>query len=470
MNRKPNRSHQGGPPSKGRKQKSPFSGWSILLWLIMLAIVVPWIWSLMQGNGGAVQISYSKFTEDVKAGQVSQVTITGDTIQGELNKPATKTIQGGLFSGSQTIKYTTFTTYVPIFGDNQLLNTLRQNGVEIVTQPQSNFPWGVILLNAIPFLLLLGIGYYFLTRMRSQGQNIFSMGKSRAKLYDRKKEGITFDDVAGIQRTKRELEEIIEYLKAPIKFQRLGGKIPKGVLLVGPPGTGKTLLARAVAGEANVPFFNITGSDFMEMFVGVGASRVRDLFQEAKKAAPSIIFIDELDSIGRRRGAGLGGGHDERELPERDRYVYSQEYMLDRLAVMMGGRAAEQLVLNTSTSGAENDLKQATRLARKMVLDWGMSERLGHIALGGAKEQVFLGEELTQRREYSESTASEVDEEITAILDEAYTRARNTLQKNRKGLDRLADELIEKEEIPGERVMEILKEVDLVANRKNGKE
>lgn len=646
MNRKPNGYNQGGPPSKKGKQKSPFSGWSILLWLIMLAIVVPWIWSLVQGNGGAVQISYSKFTQDVKAGQVSQVTITGDTIQGELNKPATKTVQGGLFSGSQTIKYTTFTTYVPTFGDNQLLSTLRQNNVEIVTQPQSGFPWGVILLNAVPFLLLLGVGYYFLTRMRSQGQNIFSMGKSRAKLYDRRKEGITFDDVAGIQRTKRELEEIIEYLKAPIKFQRLGGKIPKGVLLVGPPGTGKTLLARAVAGEANVPFFNITGSDFMEMFVGVGASRVRDLFQEAKKAAPSIIFIDELDSIGRRRGAGLGGGHDEREqtlnqmlseldgfepnenvivmaatnrpdildpallrpgrfdrritvelptlkdrveilkihsrnkplgddvdleriargtpgfsgadlenilneaaliaagrskrkinredieeardkvmmglereslaltdeecrllayhegghavvaavlpyadpihkvtivprgramgvtqqLPERDRYVYSQEYMLDRLAVMMGGRAAEQLVLNTSTSGAENDLKQATRLARKMVLDWGMSERLGHIALGGAKEQVFLGEELTQRREYSESTASEVDEEITTILDEAYNRARSTLQKNREGLDHLADELIDKEEIPGERVMEILKEVDLVASRKNGKE
>jgi len=612
----------------------------------MLAIIVPWIVSLVQGNGGAVQISYSKFTEDVKAGQVSQVTITGDTIHGKLNKPATKNVQGGLFSGSQTIKYTTFTTYVPTFGDNQLLNTLRQNNVEIVTQPQSSFPWGVILLNALPFLLLLGVGYYFLTRMRSQGQNIFSMGKSGAKLYDRKKEGITFDDVAGIQSTKRELAEIIEYLKSPIKFQRLGGKIPKGVLLVGPPGTGKTLLARAVAGEANVPFFNITGSDFMEMFVGVGASRVRDLFQEAKKAAPSIIFIDELDSIGRRRGAGLGGGHDEREqtlnqmlseldgfepnenvivmaatnrpdildpallrpgrfdrritvelptlkdrveilkihsrdkplgddvdleriargtpgfsgadlenilneaaliaagkskreinrediedardkvimgleretlaltdeecrllayhegghavvaavlpyadpihkvtivprgramgvtqqLPERDRYVYSQEYMLDRLAVMMGGRAAEQLVLNTSTSGAENDLKQATRLARKMVLDWGMSERLGHIALGGAKEQVFLGEELTQRREYSESTASEVDEEITAILDEAYTRARNTLQKNRKGLDHLADELIEKEEIPGERVMEIIKEVDLVTSRKNGRE
>jgi len=200
----------------------------------LLSIVVPWIWSLVQGNSRAIQINYTKFTKDVKADQVSQVTITGDKIQGELNKSATKTVQGGLFSGCQSIKYTSFITYVPTFGDNQLLGTLRQDNIEIVTQPQQSFLWGVILLNAIPFLLLLGVGYYFLTRMRSQGQNIFS----------------------------------------------------------------------------NVPFFNITGLDFMEMFVGVGASSVRNLFQEAKKAAPSIISIDELDSNERRRGAGLGGGHD----------------------------------------------------------------------------------------------------------------------------------------------------------------
>jgi cell division protease FtsH len=428
------------------------------------------------------------------------------------------------------------------------------------------------------------------------------------------------------------LREIIAFLKHPERFQRLGGEIPTGVLLVGPPGTGKTLLARAVAGEAEVPFFSITGSNFMEMFVGVGASRVRDLFEEAKKASPAIVFIDELDSIGRRRGAGVGGGHDEREqtlnqllaemdgfephedvivvgatnrpdildqallrpgrfdrritvdlptlrdrekiltihardktlaenvnleqiargtpgfsgadlenllneaallaarqdkdaigqedieeardkvmmgleresvaltdeecellayhegghavlaavlphadpihkvtivprgramgvtqqLPERERYLYRREYMLDRLAVMMGGRASEDVVLDTHTSGAEDDLKQATRLARKMVLSWGMSEKLGHMAFGGRQEQVFLGEEIAQRREYSEQTARDVDEEIRSILERAYEHAVSTLKEHRDALDRLAKALLEKEEISGEEVVEII--------------
>jgi cell division protease FtsH len=451
-------------------------------------------------------------------------------------------------------------------------------------------------------------------------------------LYDRAQEHITFDDVAGARGAKNELVEVIEFLRDPAKFEKLGGEIPKGVLLVGPPGTGKTLLARAVAGEADVPFFSITGSDFMEMFVGVGASRVRDLFEEAKKASPAIIFIDELDSIGRRRGAGLGGGHDEREqtlnqllsemdgfepnldviimaatnrpdildpallrpgrfdrritvdlptlkdreeilkihsrnkpldsgvdleriargtpgfsgadlenllneaallaarkgknviqmddiedardkivlglergnltlseeecrllayhegghavvaaftphadpihkvtivprgmamgvtqqLPEKEKYIYSREYILDRLAVMMGGRAAEELVLDTSTSGAENDLKQATHLARKMILDWGMSEKFKQVAYGGQREQVFLGEEITQRREYSETTAHEVDKETRKILSEAYEHAQDVLSEHRDGLDRLVEVLLEDEVVSGDRVLEIL--------------
>ncbi len=460
-----------------------------------------------------------------------------------------------------------------------------------------------------------------------------AVGKSRAHLYRRSKESITFKDVAGAQGAKRELEEIVEFLRDPSRFQKLGGTIPKGVLLVGPPGTGKTLLARAVAGEANVPFFSITGSDFMEMFVGVGASRVRDLFEEAKKASPAIIFIDELDSIGRRRGAGIGGGHDEREqtlnqllsemdgfepnediivmaatnrpdildpallrpgrfdrhvtvdlptlkdrldilkihsrnkplaadvdlegiargtpgfsgadlenllneaallaarkgkdkiqmediedardkvmlglergnlglskeeykllayhegghaivavftpnaeplhkvtivprghamgvtqqLPEREKYIYPREYILDRLAVMMGGRVAEELVMGTATSGAENDLKQATQLARKMVLDWGMSEKFRQTAYGGPHEQVFLGEEIAQRREYSETTAYEIDQEVKKILNEAYEHAQKILTEHREGLDQLVNMLLEHEEVSGQEVQQLLK-------------
>jgi cell division protease FtsH len=513
-----------------------------------------------------------------------------------------------------------------------LLPLLESHGVTIDAQPAPDSSWIGSLLYFLPVLLLIGVGYMFFSQMRNQGQQIFSVGKSRAKLYERREERTTFDDVAGAKGAKAELEEIIEYLRQPDRFESLGGETPKGVLLVGPPGTGKTLLARAVAGEADVPFFSITGSDFMEMFVGVGASRVRDLFREAKRAAPSIIFIDELDSIGRRRGAGLGGGHDEREqtlnqllseldgfepnenviviaatnrpdildpallrpgrfdrritvdlptarsrvailkiharnkpladdvdleeiargvpgfsgadlrnmlneaallaarqhkeviepedieeardkilmglkreglvlteeecrliayheaghaliaavlpqadpihkvtivprgqamgvtqqLPEREKYIYPREYMLDRLAVMMGGRAAEEMVFQTATSGAGNDLIQATQLARKMVLDWGMSERLGRVAWGKDRDEVFLGEEIAHRREYSETTAREIDEEVKSILDEAYQRAAASLQKYREELDRIAEVLLQKEEITGQEVLDLI--------------
>jgi cell division protease FtsH len=575
------------------------------------------------------QLSYSTFREQLEIGNVEKVTVEGEKISGQFKKPIE--VKG---PDKKTVSYHDFYTYLPSFGDDKLLTLLQAQKVDIVAEPKRDVSWwGTLLTGFLPFLLLIGLGILLFRRFQGGlGQGIFSMGGSRARLYDRGKEKVTFDNVAGAHGAKTELQEIIEFLRDPSRFKRLGGRIPKGVLLVGPPGTGKTLLARAVAGEADVPFFSITGSDFMEVFVGVGASRVRSMFTDAKKVAPSIIFIDELDSIGRQRGAGIGGGHDEREqtlnqilseldgfepnqnlivmaatnrpdildsallrpgrfdrritvdlpslkdrleilkiharnkplaqdvdleevargtpgfsgadlenllneaailagrknkerietkdineatdkvimglereniaitdeerrilayheaghsvvavvlpnadpihkvtivprgmamgatqqLPEREKYIYPKEYMLDRLAVMMGGRAAEELVQHTATSGAADDLKQATRLARKMVLEWGMSKSLGQMAVGDGHENVFLGHEIAQRREYSEATAREVDEEIKRILAEAYDRAVQVLQKHRDGLDRVAQELFEKEEIPGKEVVELV--------------
>lgn len=614
----------------GDQRRSPMGRSRSIIWFVLLFLIGFWVWSLFGGFDDRTEISYTIFREQVQGGNVSQVTVSGEEITGTLEEPAEITIS--TVGGESTVEYTNFVTYLPSFGDEELFSLLRENEVQINTQPAQEFSFVTLLINFLPFLLLIGIGFLFFRRMQGQGQDIFSMGRSRAKLYDQEQERTTFEDVAGAHGAKRELQEIIGFLKDPTTFQRLGGEIPKGVLLVGPPGTGKTLLARAVAGEASVPFFNITGSDFMEMFVGVGASRVRDMFEDAKKASPSIIFIDELDSIGRTRGAGIGGGHDEREqtlnqllneldgfepkesvivmaatnrpdildpallrpgrfdrritvnlptlkdreeilrihsrnkplaedvnleriargtpgfsgadlenmlneaallaarkdkdaiededmeeardkvlmglereslalteeelrtlayheaghavvaavlphadpihkvtivprgramgvtqqLPERERYIYPKEYMLDRLAVMMGGRASESANLYTMTSGAENDLKQATKLARKMVVEWGMSERLGHQALEGGTEQVFLGEELAKRREYSESTAQIIDEEVKTILEAAFQRAKATLGEHQEGLERLVEELLDKEEIPGHQVLEIL--------------
>jgi len=618
-------------PLRQRLQRPGCSFGSIIIWALLGLALASLFWGPLSNRlNNRTEIFYSTFREHVEAGRVERVTVQGQQIHGQLTESAEKTTEGG-----ETVTYEQFVTTLPSFGDDELLSVLRSQGVEVETQPESNFSWGTLLINLLPLLLLGGLVYLVFSRMQGQGQDalsIFQMRESQAELYDRRKERTTFDDVAGLQGPKTELREIIAFLKHPERFQRLGGEIPTGVLLVGPPGTGKTLLARAVAGEAEVPFFSITGSNFMEMFVGVGASRVRDLFDEAKKASPAIVFIDELDSIGRRRGAGVGGGHDEREqtlnqllaemdgfephedvivvgatnrpdildhallrpgrfdrritvdlptlrdrekildihardktlaeevnleqiargtpgfsgadlenllneaallaarqdkdaieqedieeardkvmmgleresvaltdeecellayhegghavlaavlphadpihkvtivprgramgvtqqLPERERYLYRREYMLDRLAVMMGGRASEDVVLGTHTSGAEDDLKQATQLARKMVLSWGMSEKLGHMAFGGRQEQVFLGEEIAQRREYSEQTARDVDEEIRSILERAYNHAVSTLKEHRDALDRLAEALLEKEEISGEEVVEII--------------
>jgi cell division protease FtsH len=605
--------------------------WVFALWLMLVLALSPWVARQLGFGATTQEISYSVFRKEVVRGNVVQITVSGEEITGELDEPASVELEEG-----QSNTYTRFVTYLPSFGDDELLSLLETHAVEVRTEPELAFSWGSLLLNLLPWVFLLGVGYIFVRRMQAQGQSIFSMQQSQAKLYDRREEGTTFDDVAGADAAKTELVEIVEFLKNPDRFQRLGGEMPRGYLLVGPPGTGKTLLARAVAGEAEVPFFSITGSDFMEMFVGVGASRVRNLFQEAKDTAPSIIFIDELDSIGRRRGAGLGGGHDEREqtlnqllseldgfetnegvivmaatnrpdildpallrpgrfdrritvdrptkdsrmailkihargkplgddvdleriargtpgfsgadlenllneaallaarrdadqiegedieeardkilmglerenmaltdeeckmlavhesghaitavvlphadpvhkvtivprgqamgvtqqLPEGDRYVYSREYLLDRLAVMMGGRAAEILVFDTATSGAADDLKQATRLARRMVLSWGMSKRLQHMALDEQREQVFLGEEIAQRRDFSEATAELVDDEIQKILSQAFVRATEVLTEHRKGLDKLTAMLIEHEELSGERVVELIETLD----------
>jgi cell division protease FtsH len=621
---------QGPGQQPGRGPDPPFGGniRSMIIWIIFLPLMLVLFFNLFNRTPNVAEISYSTFLEELNKGNVKQVVIQGNDIFGEFKSPYT--VKG---TGKNKIQDTQFNTLVPSFGDPQLLQALEDQKIDITAKPSKNFSLGSMLLSFLPLLLLVWLGMSVFRRFRADGgQNIFSIGKSRARLYTPDKPKVTFEDVAGLKGTKEELREIIEFLKDPSKFHRLGGKAPKGVLLVGPPGTGKTLIARAVAGEAGVPFFNLSGSDFIEVFVGVGAARVRDLFDKAKRTSPSIIFIDELDSIGRKRGAGLGGGNDEREqtlnmllsemdgfepsenvivvaatnrpdvldpallrpgrfdlrvtvdmptmkdraeilrihsrgkplapdvdlqklarstagfsgadlenllnegallsarrnkkrigwreiedsrdkivmglerenmalteddrrliayheaghavvasvvpnadpvnkvtivprgiamgyteqLPEGERYIYPREYILDRMAVMLGGRAAEELTLKTATSGSENDLKVATRMARKMVLDWGMSERLGHVAFGDQRGQIFLGEEIAERREYSETTAREVDEEVKRFVNEAYERAAGILETNAEALHKVAALLVEKEEIKGEDVYRIV--------------
>ena len=597
--------------------------WGIILLLILLLFG----WQTYLRMVQVQQIPYTTFVEHLENSNVQEVTVQGDEIEGTLKEPAQ---MKGRDSGK--IEYTSFVTYVPSFGDPDLLKTLREHRVEVQTLPERDGSFWTSIILLLPFLFLIFVGYMQYKRMQGQSGGLFSIGKSQAKKYDRSQEDTTFEDVAGSQGAKTELQEVVSFLKEPGRIRSLGGKVPKGVMLVGPPGTGKTLLARAVAGEADVPFFSITGSDFMEMFVGVGAKRVRSLFEDAKKNAPSIIFIDEIDAIGRSRGAGLGGGHDEREqtlnqllseldgfeanqdvivmcatnrpdildpalmrpgrfdrrimvdlpntqdrkdiltiyarnkkfdedvdldrlargtpgfsgadlenmlneaallaarkeaetisnqvieeardkilmglvrqglsmtedekrivayhesghaivgaqlpradpihkvsivprtqsmgvtqqLPENEKYIFDRSYLLDRLAVMMGGRAAEVLVFDTATSGAGNDLQQATQMARRMVLEWGMSGRFEHMALGSKGEQVFLGEELGKPREYSESTAQDVDNEVESLLNEAYTKAEKLLSSKREVMDRLAEKLIAEDEVPGEEVYALL--------------
>ncbi len=265
----------------------------MIVWIVLLTLALFWAWNLLDTRNLA-QISYSEFRQQLRGGNVESVTVSGQRIEGMLTSPSSRVTEQG-----DTAQFSEFLTHLPSFGDDELLAMLEEQNVDVEIQPESDFTWWPVLLMGVPFILFLLLGYAFFSRMQNQGQSLFSIKKSKAKLYDQEEAKTTFDDVAGCESAKEELKEIVAYLTKPDSIRRLGGKVPKGVLLVGPPGTGKTLLARAVAGEAGVPFFSITGSDFMEMFVGVGASRVRDLFKDAKEASPAIIFIDELDSIGR---------------------------------------------------------------------------------------------------------------------------------------------------------------------------
>ena len=622
----------GRPPGKPGGPKGPALGtqsgclqW--VFWPFLVAVLYLGFQQFLGGTQGGDAIDYSSFRSQLTSGNVVSVTVRGPEVRGTLKSPFTKVVAG------DTTQVTDFVTFIPSFGDTNLLELLEQNNVDLTTLPPQDTSWlNLLVFGLLPFVLLGGLLYFSMRRSAGAAQSLFSIGRSGARRYEREESATTFDDVGGAAGAKRELREIVDFLKHPERFHRLGAEVPKGVLLVGPPGTGKTLLARAVAGEADVSFFIITGSDFMEMFVGVGAKRVRDLFDQAKKASPSIIFIDELDSIGRHRGAGLGGGHDEREqtlnqllsaldgfepthnvivmaatnrpdildpallrpgrfdrritvdlpsamerleilrlharhmpldpgldlepaargtpgfsgadlknllneaaliaarneqtqidavdleaardrilmglkreglaltqeemrllayhegghalvaaalpnidpvhkvtiiprgramgsthqLPERERYLWKREDLMDQLAMTLGGRAAENLVFDTATSGAEDDLDKATKLARTMVVRWGMSTSLGPFASAAKEGQVFLGEELTRQRDHSDETAREVDQEVRRILGDAADRAREILEVHREALDKVAELLLEKEEITGAEVVSLL--------------
>jgi cell division protease FtsH len=584
---------------------------NLALWLVISLMMVMLFQIFKQPDRSSASVGYSDFLSMVESGSVSNVTIQGDNISG-------MSAQGP------------FKTYAP--KDPELIGLMRSKGVKISVKPQEDSSWFQVLLSWVPMLLLIGVWIFFMRQMQAGGGKAMSFGKSRARLMTDSQEKITFEDVAGIDEAKEELEEIVEFLRDPKKFTRLGGRIPKGVLLVGSPGTGKTLLARAIAGEADVPFFSISGSDFVEMFVGVGASRVRDLFVQGKKNAPCIIFIDEIDAVGRHRGAGLGGGHDEREqtlnqllvemdgfesnegvilisatnrpdvldpallrpgrfdrqvvvpipdlkgregiakvhlkkkvvsrdvdatilargtpgftgadienmineaalmaarrgkdsvdmvdfedakdkvlmgaerksmiisdeekkitayhesghalvakllpntdpihkvtiiprgralgltqqLPEDEKHTYPKDYLLNNIAILMGGRAAEEIVLNMQTTGAGNDIERATDLARKMVCDYGMSEDLGPLTFGKGEEQIFLGREISQHRDYSELTAQKIDDEVRNIVNSAYEKTSKLIKDNVDILHTMAKALLEKETLDGKAIDEIM--------------
>jgi cell division protease FtsH len=597
---------------------------NLALWLIIGLIMV----GLFQAFNGAPKlnknIDYSDFMRSVGQGQISEVLVQGNNIR-------------GLYLNGKA-----FQTYAP--KDPNLISTLRGKGVRISAEPVERNSWYMnLLLSWFPMLVLIGVWIFFMRQMQMGGSKALSFGKSKARLVsDDSKKKITFKDVAGIEEAKSELEELVDFLRDPPKFTRLGARIPKGVLLVGPPGTGKTLLAKAIAGEADVPFFQISGSGFVEMFVGVGASRVRDLFEQGKANAPCIIFIDEIDAVGRHRGAGLGGGHDEREqtlnqllvemdgfesndgvilvaatnrpdvldpallrpgrfdrqivvslpdingrlqilhvhvkdiplddsvdleliargtprfsgadlanllnesaliaaglgknavemtdmteakdkvlmgkerrslvlsdkekentayheaghalvsiltpgsdpiekvtiiprgfslgstwsFPEEDRYSENRTYLRIQLNILMGGRAAEMLVFDEMTTGAKQDIQTSTGIARNMVCEWGMSDELGPLAYGKKNEQIFLGREISQSRDYSDSIAMTIDKEIKDLVTSAYDRAMNLLKDNRDKLDLLAKALREFETLDRDDINTLLDTGEVPNSRK----
>jgi cell division protease FtsH len=577
---------------------------TVVFWLVIVISAIL-LWQVVRTSSTGQKekpINFSEFLTEVDQGNVSEVTITAQEVRGKFKNQ------------------TTFNTTAPS-NYPEMIKNLRDKGVNINIRDVTNGSWPLQLLGTwAPLILLAALWFFMIRQMQTGGNKALSFGKSRARLLSMQQKKVTFKDVAGVDEAKEELREIIEFLREAQKFQKLGGRIPKGVLLVGPPGTGKTLLARAVAGEANVPFFSISGSDFVEMFVGVGASRVRDLFEQGKKNAPCIIFIDEIDAVGRHRGAGLGGGHDEREqtlnqllvemdgfesnegvilmaatnrpdvldpallrpgrfdrrvvvsrpdvrgreeilrvhtrkiplaedvdlsvlargtpgfsgadlanmvneaalsaarqnrkavlqydfelakdkvlmgverksmilsdeekkvtayheaghaliamtlplsdpvhkvtiiprgmalgvtmqLPIDDKHNYTKDYLETEIAILMGGRLAEELFLNQMSTGAGNDIERATEMARKMVCEWGMST-LGPLTFGKKEEQIFLGREIAQHRDYSEDTAIKIDLEVRRLVDEGYRKAKSILAENREVLTKIAMALLERE-------------------------
>ncbi len=589
---------------------------NLALWLVISLMVILLFNIFNQSPQTTRETTYSEFMTSVENGEIAQATIQGDSIFG--------TTRGGK----------QFRTLAP--RDPDLVRILRDHGVDIQAKAEEGSPWYMtVLVSWFPMLLLIAVWIFFMRQMQVGGGKAMSFGKSRARLLNESSKKVTFEDVSGIDEAKEELQEIVEFLKEPKKFTRLGGRIPKGVLLVGAPGTGKTLLARAIAGEAGVPFFSISGSDFVEMFVGVGASRVRDLFLQGKKNAPCIIFIDEIDAVGRHRGAGLGGGHDEREqtlnqllvemdgfesnegviliaatnrpdvldpallrpgrfdrqvvvpvpdirgregilkvhlrkkplapdvdvltlakgtpgfsgadlenlgneaallaarqnkqwiemtdfeeakdkvmmglerksmiltdlekritayhetghslvaillpgtdplhkvtiiprgsalgltqqLPQDERHTYPREYLENRIAILMGGRVAEELIFNERTTGASNDILNATELARRMVCEWGMSEKMGPLSYGKREEQIFLGREIARHRDYSENTAIRIDDEVRLIIEGNYRRAKTLLNDNMELVHEVAKALLEKETLDNSDVVEIIEKM-----------
>jgi cell division protease FtsH len=612
-----------GPDKGGREEGG--NRWTrnsrtLSFWVLFVLVSVLLVQLLTPQPPDAKELSYSEVRHELLQGNIESVTITdGKTVEGELRAPIT-TDRGETRS---------FTMTLPTRDPEGFVAELEGAGVQISGQ-ESRQNWWVMLIGILPWILILGIWIFMLRQMQAGGSKAFQFGKSKAKVLTADTPQVTFADVSGADEAKDELQEIIEFLKDPQRFTRLGGRLPKGALLVGPPGTGKTLLARAVAGEAGRPFFSMSGSDFVEMFVGVGASRVRDLFEQGKAHAPCIIFIDEIDAVGRHRGAGLGGGHDEREqtlnqllvemdgfesnegviliaatnrpdvldpallrpgrfdrqivvdapdvkgregilrvhlrkvplsddvrvdslakgmpgmsgadlanvvneaallaarrgadkvtmadleqakdkimlgaerrslvlseaerkltayheaghavvalrvpgldplhkvtivprgralgitasLPEEDRHSYSRDFLLAQLVMLYGGRAAEEMIFGPEkiTTGAGNDIERATNLARRMVTQFGMSEKIGPMAVGDADHEVFLGRELVQRREVSPETARLVDDEVKRFLDDAYVRAAEALEANRELLHALAEALLERETLDREQI------------------
>ncbi len=619
---------------------------SVFSWgaVIIAAVIV--MQFLNTNRGEAVEVDYGVYESLLAEDKISEVNVIKSEINNYVLEIKLKSEQN-VSVGKNTVSAEKVSTVIIEKIIEQQQSVWKEKGIKYNFTLDSN-EWFTVLISFLPWVLMIGIWILIMRRMQGGGtggtRGIFNFGKSRAKLNSQSSLKVTFKDVAGADEAKQELEEIIEFLKEPTKFQKLGGKIPRGVLLLGPPGTGKTLMARAVAGEAGVPFFSISGADFVEMFVGVGASRVRDLFDQGKKSAPCIIFIDEIDAVGRHRGAGLGGGHDEREqtlnallvemdgfeqnngviiiaatnrpdvldpallrpgrfdrqvvvdrpdvngregilkvhtrkiplapevdlkvlakgtpglagaelanlvneaallaarqnknnvnmddfedakdkvmmgmerksmiisekekrttayheighvlvalkipesdpvhkvtiiprgralgvttyLPVDEKHTYSKDYLEAMIAYALGGRAAEKIVYNSFTTGAGNDIEKATNIARKMVCEWGMSEKLGPLAYGKNEEELFLGREITKHQDYSEKTAQDIDDEIRAIVTKGMTRAEKILTENIDELHRLSEELLEREILDADEISKILKGEHLPPVRKNG--